>query len=249
MQTTLWYIHDYDSWKESKSWPTSRPKSSSSELEAKENSIRDKQQRIDQKEKELAQKQIQLEKKQQDAERREREALEFEQEAKIKQDEANEMKQELEAERKAMRTTTAKSSTTNGDDNQWLQRFAKLQERLETAHKEIERLRIQPDQSQNETIIELRRELKQTQQDAAEHKAAYTALRDEVKAQESGAAETESNIKARRLHTPLREFEAASVGERWAPPGFRAGRDTAITRGEVKPIAMPREFSHLPRLQ
>lgn len=245
IQTTLWYIHDYDSWRDSKSWPTARPKSSSSELEAKETSIKQRQQQIDQKEKELAQKQSELEKKLQDAEKREREALEFEQEAKIKQDEATEMKQELEAERKAMGERQKESPTANGDNAHWLERFSKLQQRLETAHKEIERLRIPPDES---LIVDLRRELEQTQQDAMEHRAAYTALRDRV---EAGASEAEKspNIKAPSLRTSAMEPEAASVGERWAPPGFRAGRDTAITSGNVRPIAMPREFTHLARLR
>ncbi|USW53614.1 Putative ricin B-like lectin [Septoria linicola] len=242
-QTMLWYIHDFDSWNTSKNWPDTRA-TSSSELETR-------QQQIEAKEKELEQRQKDLERKQQDAEEREREALEFEQEAKIKQDDLAEKELELEAEKKAMkeaRTTYASGPATNGDDSQWLQRFSKVQERLEAAQKEIERLRAQPQISDKETITDLKQQLKRAEQESSEHKTAYTALRNHIRAESQSHGIDGNSIKGRRLHTPSQEFEAASVGERWAPPGFRAGRDSAVTRGEGGPIAMPREFSHLRRL-
>lgn len=118
-----------------------------------------------QKERNLAQKENLLQQKLLQAELREREALEFEQEAKIKLEEVDEKEQELEAEKEKLAlkknknknkykgTTSSSIPTHDGDDNdnptnennddnnQWLLRFSNLQQRLETAYREIEGLR------------------------------------------------------------------------------------------------------------
>lgn len=122
---------------------------------------------IAQKEKNLAQKENLLQQKLLRAELREREALEFEQEAKIKLEEVDEKEQELEAEKEKLALKKNKNkkrfSTTstnipthdtentdddetptnenNDDNNQWLLRFSNLQQRLESAYREIENLR------------------------------------------------------------------------------------------------------------
>lgn len=114
LQPTLWYICEYNSWKNSENWPVTRLKSPSfSERDAatakKDLSLKQDQQLIIQREKTLAYKEKNLEKKetllQQNllrAELREREALEFEQEAKIKLEELDEKEQELEAEKEKL---------------------------------------------------------------------------------------------------------------------------------------------------
>lgn len=196
LQPTLWYICEYNSWKNSENWPITRLKSPSSsssfsfserddatkndlsllqeekqnqqltqrekDLEKKEKDFEQKEKNLEQKEKNLAQKETLLQQKLLQAELREREALEFEQEAKIKLEEVDEREQELEAEKLALKKNKYKGTTssipthddaenaddddnptneTNNNDNQWLLRFSNLQQRLETAYREIENLR------------------------------------------------------------------------------------------------------------
>lgn len=123
---------------------------------------------LEQKEKNLAQKENLLQQNLLQAELREREALEFEQEAKIKLEEVDEKEQELEAEKEKLALKKNKNKNKNkgttssipthhdaengdnddnptnendNDNNQWLLRFSNLQQRLETAYREIENLR------------------------------------------------------------------------------------------------------------
>lgn len=138
-------------------------------LEQKEKDFEQKEKDFIQKEKNLAQKETLLQQKLLQAELREREALEFEQEAKIKLDELDEKEQELEAEKLALQKNKIKNKNkgrfstssipthhdaenanddddnptneNNDDNNQWLLRFSNLQQRLETAYREIEGLR------------------------------------------------------------------------------------------------------------
>lgn len=146
-----------------------RPKSPSSErdnaakkdLAQREKDLAQREKTLAYKEKNLAQKETLLQQKLLQAELREREALEFEQEAKIKLEEVDEKEQELEAEREKLalkknkyKGTTSSIPTHDGDDdenpttnennddnNQWLLRFSNLQQRLETAYREIQNLR------------------------------------------------------------------------------------------------------------
>lgn len=185
LQPTLWYICEYNSWRNSENWPITRLKSSSpsslsssqerDDAAKKDLSLKQDQQLIIQREKTIAQKETLLAQKENllqqkllQAELREREALEFEQEAKIKLDELDEKEQELEAEKEKLAlkknknknkgTTTSSIPThdaddeidddnptnennNNNDNNQWLLRFSNLQQRLETAYREIENLR------------------------------------------------------------------------------------------------------------
>lgn len=193
LQPTLWYICEYNSWRNSENWPITRPKSSSpsslsSSLERdaaaakkdlsllqeekqdqqliiqREKDLAQREKTLAYKEKNLAQKETLLQQKLLRAELREREALEFEQEAKIKLEEVDEKEQELEAEKLALQKnkieskykgTTSSHDAENADevenptttnenynnDNQWLLRFSNLQQRLETAYREIENLR------------------------------------------------------------------------------------------------------------
>lgn len=132
-------------------------------LEQKEKDFEQKEKNLEQKEKDFAQKETLLQQNLLQAELREREALEFEQEAKIKLEEVDEKEQELEAEKLALKKNKNKGTTSsipthhdteNSDDdddkndptndennNQWLLRFSNLQQRLETAYREIENLR------------------------------------------------------------------------------------------------------------
>lgn len=130
----------------------------------REKDLAQREKTIAQKEKNLAQKETLLQQNLLRAELREREALEFEQEAKIKLEEVDEKEQELEAEKEKLKKNKNKgrfstSSTpthhdaensdddenptneNNDDNNQWLLRFSNLQQRLETAYREIEGLR------------------------------------------------------------------------------------------------------------
>lgn len=132
------------------------------QLIQREKNLEQKEKDFIQKEKNLAQKENLLQQNLLQAELREREALEFEQEAKIKLEEVDEKEQELEAEKLALKKNKYKGTTssipthdaensdddenhttneTNNDNNQWLLRFSNLQQRLETAYREIENLR------------------------------------------------------------------------------------------------------------
>lgn len=171
LQPTLWYICEFHSWRNSENWPITRPKSPSSSFSfserdnatAKKDLIQ-REKDLEKKEKNLAQKETLLQQKLLRAELREREALEFEQEAKIKLEEVDEKEQELEAEKLALKKNknkgrfsptssipthdgdddgnpTTNENPTNENNNQWLLRFSNLQQRLETAYREIEGLR------------------------------------------------------------------------------------------------------------
>lgn len=123
LQPTLWYICEFNSWKNSENWPVTRLKSpsfSSSERDAaiakKDLSLKQDQQLIIQREKtiafkenNLAQKETLLQQNLLRAELREREALEFEQEAKIKLEEVDEKEQELEADKLALKKNKNKN--------------------------------------------------------------------------------------------------------------------------------------------
>lgn len=120
LQPTLWYICEFNSWRNSENWLVTRLKSSpssSSSLERddatakkdlsllqekQEKDLAQREKTIAQKEKNLAQKETLLQQKLLRAELREREALEFEQEAKIKLEEVDEKEQELEAEKEKL---------------------------------------------------------------------------------------------------------------------------------------------------
>ncbi|KAM3425106.1 hypothetical protein BST61_g7071 [Cercospora zeina] len=200
------------------------------------------QQRMEAKERELEVKTAEMQKKLEEAARREREALDFEKEARVKQEELAEKELELEAERKATKKQRMQqngSVSTNGDDRHWLERFSRLQQRLETAQMEIERLRASSRSGDNVEVKDLRRELEAASKEVRDKQEALAAVRESV----------ETDFKARRVHSATKEAEALSVGQRWAPPGFRAGRDSAITTGDVKPITIKTESSFLPRLR
>lgn len=127
----------------------------------REKDLAQREKTIAQKENLLQQKETLLQQKLLQAELREREALEFEQEAKIKLEELDEKEQELEAEKEKLKKNKNKGTTssipthhdaensgddddenpTNENNNQWLLRFSNLQQRLETAYREIENLR------------------------------------------------------------------------------------------------------------
>lgn len=198
LQPTLWYICEYNSWRNSENWPITRLKSSSpsfssssqerddavkkdiaqrekdliqreKDFEQKEKDLEQREKTLAYKEKNLAQKETLLQQNLLRAELREREALEFEQEAKIKLEEFDEKEQELEAEKEKLKKNKNKerlsttstnipthhdaenanddddenptNETNNNDNNQWLLRFSNLQQRLETAYREIENLR------------------------------------------------------------------------------------------------------------
>lgn len=135
LQPTLWYICEFNSWRNSENWPITRPKSSSpsssfssSERDAATAAKKDlsilqeekqdqqliqREKDLEQKEKNLAQKETLLQQKLLQAELREREALEFEQEAKIKLEEVDEKEQELEAEKLALKKNKYKGTTSS----------------------------------------------------------------------------------------------------------------------------------------
>lgn len=123
LQPTLWYICEFNSWRNSENWPITRPTSPSfserdnaakKDLSLKQEEKQDQQliqreKTIAYKEKNLAQKETLLQQNLLRAELREREALEFEQEAKIKLEEVDEKEQELEAEKLALKKNKIKN--------------------------------------------------------------------------------------------------------------------------------------------
>ncbi|PPJ58156.1 hypothetical protein CBER1_02581 [Cercospora berteroae] len=237
MPEMAWYIPACDDWKTSKGLEASSEFSSS-----------EVQDRIREKERTLELKTAEMQKKLEEAEKREREALEFEQEARIKQEELAEKELELEAERKTMKKERVQQNgvaRASGDDRHWSERFSRLQQRLEDAQKEIERLRVSSGTGDHDEVEDLRRELEAARKESRDSRGAYEALRESVDAGNTGP----DGIKARRVHSATKEAEAASVGQRWAPPGFRAGRDSAVTTGDMIPITVKTEFSFLPRLR
>lgn len=291
---------------------------------------------LEQKEKTLEKKENLLQQKLLQAELREREALEFEQEAKIKLEEVDEKEQELEAEKEKLSLTKNKNKNknkerfstssipthhdadnsdddenpsnneTNNNDNQWLLRFSNLQQRLETAYREIENLRrpvfpagttitnednddITNDDNNNNndnddskensssTITSLQHELKLTKENAQKQKEENILLRKTMKEAKIFA---ERNVSSERNVSFLRrrgirdnlvddvddEYEASSVGNRWAPLNFRVerrrrgeeGMGSATTgrregeeeeEGIVGMIEMQKEFKFLERLR
>lgn len=323
LQPTLWYICEFNSWRNSENWPITRPKSSSSPslsssqerdnatkkdlsllqeekqdqqliiqrektISQKEKDLAQREKTIAQKEKNLAQKENLLQQKLLQAELREREALEFEQEAKIKLEEVDEKEQELEAEKLALKKNKNKGTTSNSipthhdaenendenpttnenndnDNNQWLLRFSNLQQRLETAYREIENLR-RPGSSaatitattttadgdndndnDNEKssliITSLQHELKQIKENAQKLKEENILLR---KIMNQSKNFDERNVSSERNLSSLRrrgirdnldvDDEASSVGNRWAPLNFRVER--RMGRGEGMGSAM-----------
>ncbi|KAF7190476.1 hypothetical protein HII31_08190 [Pseudocercospora fuligena] len=56
-------------------------------------------------------------------------------------------------------------------------------------------------------------------------------------------------IRANRVQSTRKELEAASVGRRSAPLKLRTSQRNAIEKGELRPITMPSNFVHLPRLR
>lgn len=283
-----------------------------------------------QKEKNLAQKETLLQQKLLQAELREREALEFEQEAKIKLDELDEKEQELEAEKLALKKNKYKGTTSSipthhnaenaddddenpttnetndNDNNQWLLRFSNLQQRLETAYREIEGLRrpVSPaettitngdnndnnnnddtddyddDNNDNENssliITSLQHELKLTKENAQKLKEENILLR---KTMNQSKIFDEQNVSSERNVSFLKrrgirdnlvdnldvdEYEAFSVGNRWAPLNFRVDRTRNSEMGSamgsltgregeeegiVGMIEMQKEFKFLGRLR
>lgn len=221
------------------------------------------------KEKNLAQKETLLQQNLLQAELREREALEFEQEAKIKLEEVDEKKQELEAEKLALKKNKNKGTTnsipthhdaensddddenptTNDDNNQWLLRFSNLQQRLETAYREIEGLR-RPgspaatittttattatangdnnddnDHDSNEKsscsiITSLQHELKVTKENMQKQKEENVFLWEKLKEAKNQGRRDVNNL----VDDDDDEDEASSVGNRWAPLNFRVER-------------------------
>lgn len=265
------------------------------------------------KEKNLAQKETLLQQKLLQAELREREALEFEQEAKIKLDELEEKEQELEAEKLALKkknkiknkykgTTSSipthhnaenaddddENPTTNENNNQWLLRFSNLQQRLETAYREIENLRrpVFPaaetktitttatangdndndndndtdednndkENSSSSIITSLQHELKLTKENAQKQKEENIFLWEKLKEAKNQGRRDVNNLVDD-------EYEASSVGNRWAPLNFRVERmrrrsRRRRSRGEEKEeegivgmIEMQKEFRFLGRLR
>lgn len=137
LQPTLWYICEFNSWRNSENWPITRLKSSSPSFSERDDATAKKdlsllqeqliqrEKTIAYKEKTLAQKENLLQQNLLQAELREREALEFEQEAKIKLEEVDEKEQELEAEKEKLkknknkgRFSTSSIPTHDGDDDE-----------------------------------------------------------------------------------------------------------------------------------
>lgn len=295
LQPTLWYICEFNSWKNSENWPiirlkSSSPSCSSSSLERDDATKKDlsllqeekqdqqliqREKTISQKEKNLAQKETLLQQKLLQAELREREALEFEQEAKIKLEEVDEKEQELEAEKLALKKNQNKiknkykgtstnipthhdaensddeenpTNENNDDNNQWLLRFSNLQQRLETAYREIEGLRrpvfpaaetttttttataANGDDNKNDndneksssTITSLQHELKLTKENAQKQTEENIFLR---KTMNQSKNIDERNVSSlRRSKRNFDEEANFSVGNRWAPLNFRVER-------------------------
>lgn len=244
------------------------------QLIQREKTIAQKEKDFEQKEKNLAQKETLLQQKLLRAELREREALEFEQEAKIKLEEVDEKEQELEAEKLALQknkienknknkgTTSSipthdgddddnptTNETNNNNDNQWLLRFSNLQQRLETAYREIENLRrpVSPagtkttnitttatattngdNDNENEKsssiITSLQHELKLTKGNAQKLKEENIFLWEKLKNidERNVSSLTTSKMDLDNLVDNL--DEASSVGNRWAPLNFRVER-------------------------
>lgn len=283
LQPTLWYICEYNSWKNSENWPITRLKSSSpsssssSERDAatkndlslkQDQQLIQRERNLEQKEKNLAQKETLLQQNLLQAELREREALEFEQEAKIKLEEVDEKEQELEAEKLALKKNKNKYKGTtstnipthhdaenadddenpttnenNDDNNQWLLRFSNLQQRLETAYREIEGLRrpVSPagtkittnnnndngdnnndnnnddddnnEKSSSSIITSLQHELKLTKENAQKQKEENVLLWEKIKKID--------NLGRSKMDC---DEAASSVGNRWAPLNFRVER-------------------------
>lgn len=309
LQPTLWYICEFNSWRNSENWPITRPKSpsfSSSErdnatakkdlsllqeekqdqqltqreknLEQKEKDFEQKEKDFEQKEKNLAQKETLLQQNLLRAELREREALEFEQEAKIKLEEVDEKEQELEAEKLALKKNKIKNkykgttssipthhdtenadddenhtNENNDDNNQWLLRFSNLQQRLETAYREIENLRrpvfpaatnitattANGDDNDNNNDNDTDDDDENVKEKSS---SIITSLKHELKlTKENAQKQKEENIflweklkeaknidernvsSLRRIKMDCDE-EASSVGNRWAPLNFRVER-------------------------
>lgn len=346
LQPTLWYICEYNSWKNSENWPVTRLKSPSSSSERdtatkkdlsllqdqqliqREKDLIQREKSLAQKEKLLAQKETLLQQKLLQAELREREALEFEQEAKIKLEEVDEKEQELDAEKLALKeknkiknkykgTTSSipthdtenadndENPTTNennDDNNQWLLRFSNLQQRLETAYREIEGLRrpVFPagttitngdnnnndndnnddvdgyendkENSSSSIITSLKHELKLTKENAQKQKEENILLRKKMNQSRNFDEQNVSSLRRRGTRDNLDvdnldEYEASSVGNRWAPLDFRVERMRSrmresgigsLTRGRregeeeeeiVGMIEMQKEFKFLGRLR
>lgn len=299
LQPTLWYICEYNSWKNLENWPITRPESSSpsfSEREAattkkdlslkqegkqdqqliiqREKNLEQKEKNLEQKEKNLAQKETLLQQKLLQAELREREALEFEQEAKIKLDEVDEKEQELEAEKEKLalkknkiknknKGTTSSHDAENSDDddnpttnnenynndNQWLLRFSNLQQRLETAYREIENLRRPVFPAAETTNITATTATATANGDDNNNNnnddnddenedtsSIITSLQRELKlTKENAQKQKEENIflweklkeaknQGRRSKMDFDEANFSSVGNRWAPLDFRVER-------------------------
>lgn len=261
--------------------PSSSPSSSSSSQERDDAAKKDlarRERNLEQKEKNLAQKETLLQQKLLRAELREREALEFEQEAKIKLEEVDEKEQELEAEKLALKknknknkykgTTTSSIPThhdaensdendenptneNNNNDNQWLLRFSNLQQRLETAYREIEGLRRPVSSAATITTTTTTTATangdnnddndNNNENDNENFSSIITSLQHELKVtKENAQKQKEENIflweklkeaknQGRRDVNSLVDVdndvdEASSVGNRWAPLNFRVER-------------------------
>lgn len=217
-------------------------------LEQKEKDFEQKEKTLAYKEKNLAQKENLLQQKLLQAELREREALEFEQEAKIKLDEVDEKEQELEAEKEKLALQKNKNKNkgrfssipthhdaedgdddenptneNNDDNNQWLLRFSNLQQRLETAYREIEGLRrpvfpagtkttnniTNGDNNDNDKensssiITSLKHELKLTKENAQKQKEENIFLWEKLK-EAKNLASSEQNVSSERNVSSLR---------------------------------------------
>lgn len=281
--------------------------SSSSSSQERDDAAKKDQQLIIQREKTIAQREKDFEKKENllqqkllRAELREREALEFEQEAKIKLDEVDEKEQELEAEKLALkkskrkgRLSTSSSSipTHDGDDdenptnenneknNQWLLRFSNLQQRLETAYREIENFRrpvfpagttttitangTNGDNEKSSSIItSLQHELKVMKENAQKLKEENILLRKRMNQSKNLTSLRRRGIRDNLDNLVDDNKEASSVGNRWAPLNFRVermresgmgstatGRREGEEEGIVGMIEMQKEFTFLERLR
>lgn len=192
------------------------------------------------------------------------------------------------------------TNETNDDNNQWLLRFSNLQQRLEIAYREIENLRrpVFPaagtttitatangddnnndndtdddDDEDNENensssiITSLKHELKLTKENAQKQKEENIFLWEKLKeAKNQGRRDVDNLVDV----DDDDEYEASSVGNRWAPLNFRVermrmsrgeeGMGSATTRKEregeeegeegiVGMIEMQKEFKFLGRLR
>lgn len=230
----LWYIHDYKSWSEHKTFPISKP-DSSSEVEAKELAIAEKQRRAEVKEQELKAREAELVQAHQQAAAANSERLlqqkqlaEARKALEARQEALSEREKSLEAREKTVSNSKgpANSNSTASDSKE----ISRLQQQLEDARAELQKA-----QTSEKNITEV-----------------YKALQDR---REGTGTETNSfgsevgepgKIFARRVHSEGREPLAATVGNRTEPPGLRTSR--MITEGDVKPVVMQRHFSMLPRL-